>query len=290
MDPLEKAFTIVFLVSTMLSTGLKVSQADLLAIARARGLMARSLATNFILIPILGLIMIKIIPMDRDVAIGLSLLAASPGGLNAIQFTSKTPGGLCYAATLVFVLSLLSVLASPAIAALMLPSDARLVLPYGKVIAVLFLLVLLPLAAGVIANRTSHRAADILAKPLALCGTLAFIIVVVLLLAQRRQAIGALHGIELAAMLGLILAGMVIGWLMGGPAKETRTILATGTSMRNAALALTIAINSFPDANVDVAVIAFSGLMIPPNMLFTLCNVIRNRRLSPHATPARRSP
>jgi hypothetical protein len=48
--------------------------------------------------------------------------------------------------------------------------------------------------------------------------------------------------------------------------------------MRNAALALMIALNSFPDTNVDAAVIAFSGLMIPPNMLFTAYHVLRSRR------------
>ncbi len=53
------------------------------------------------------------IPMSTDVAIGLLLLAASPGGLNAIQFTSKTSTSYSYSATLLFLLSLLAVLVSP---------------------------------------------------------------------------------------------------------------------------------------------------------------------------------
>lgn len=132
------------------------------------------------------------------------------------------------------------------------------------------------------------RTAQVSAKPLALCGTLAFMAVVALMLSQRRQAMGALKGVELAAMLGFILAVMAIGWLLGGPGKGTRAILATGSSMRNAALALMIAVNSFPDTNVDVAVIAFSGLMIPPNMLFTVYRAIRGRTRSERASPATR--
>ena len=94
-----------------------------------------------------------------------------------------------------------------------------------------------------------------------------------------------LKAAELATMLGFILAAMVIGWLMGGPGSQTRTILATGSSMRNAALALLIAVNSFPGTNVDVAVIAFSGLMIPPNMLLTVYEILRNRRRTRHVAP-----
>jgi BASS family bile acid:Na+ symporter len=113
---------------------------------------------------------------------------------------------------------------------------------------------------------------------MALCGTVVFVVVVVLLMAKRKEAMASLTKAELAAMLGMILTVMVGGWFLGGPARETRIVLATASSMRNAALALVIAVNSFPGSNVDVAVIAFSGLMIPPNMLFTLYQIISNKR------------
>lgn len=283
MDPMAKILTIVFLVTTMLSIGLKASPGDLMAALRARSLMARSLALNFVLVPILGFLLVKVVPMSADVATGLLLLAAAPGGLNAIQFTSKTAAGISYATVLLFVLSSLSVLVSPFIASWMLSSHAPLVLPYGKAAAIL-LCVAAPLLAGLGLRRFFHRTAEVLAKPMALCGTVTFVVVVVLLMAQRKHAIAALTKTELAAMLGMILAVMVVGWFLGGPARETRIILATGSSMRNAALALMIAINSFPNADVDVAVIAFSGLMIFPNMLFTVYQLVRDKRRLRHAT------
>jgi BASS family bile acid:Na+ symporter len=79
-------------------------------------------------------------------------------------------------------------------------------------------------------------------------------------------------------MLILILVSMLIGWVLGGPDKNDRRVLATGTSMRNAAICLLIAQKSFPDTGVDVVVIAFSALMVPPNMLFTLYEIIKNKR------------
>ncbi len=94
----------------------------------------------------------------------------------------------------------------------------------------------------------------------------------------------SLTAAELAAMLGFILGAMAMGWLLGGPSKETRTILATASSMRNAALALMIAVSSFPGSDVGVALIAFSALMIPPNMLFTVYHIVQNRRSKKHGT------
>jgi len=63
---------------------------------------------------------------------------------------------------------------------------------------------------------------------------------------------------------------MLIGWLLGGPRKFTRPILATSSSMRNIALALAIAIRSFDDPAVLTPLMAFMAVMVPANLLFTL--------------------
>ena len=279
MDPAAKAVSLTFLIATMLGIGLKVTPRDLLLAARNRSLMARSLLANFIAVPLLGLLLVSVVPMSSDVATGLLLMAAMPGGLNAIQFTSKAPDALSYAATLLFVLSLLAVLISPALATWMLSwQEAALVLPMGRVLTVVLAAVVLPLAAGCTVHHWLPQLASRLAKPVTLLGTLAFVVAVVLLMKWRKSAMSSLTGAELAAMLGLILSSMAIGGLLGGPAPDTRRVLATATSMRNAALGLVVALHSFPDRTVDVAVIAFSALMIPPNMVLTVYEVLRKRR------------
>ena len=282
MDPVTKAFTIVFLVATMLSIGLKVTAADLVASVRNRRWMTKSLAANFLLIPVIGLLLAAVIPMSTDVKVGFLLLAFAPGGLNAIQFTSKTTDGLPYAATNLFILTFLSVLASPLLAAAAVPLQTSLSLPYGKIAAWLLLGVLGPLMAGLAVHYRWGRLAHTLAKPAAVVGTVSFVVVVVLLWGLRKESKAAVTTPELAAMLIFIVLAMVVGWALGGPGKEMRRILATGSSMRNAALGLMIAANSFPGTNVNVAVVAFSALMIPPNMLFTVYELIRRRRAAKH--------
>jgi BASS family bile acid:Na+ symporter len=48
--------------------------------------------------------------------------------------------------------------------------------------------------------------------------------------------------------------------------------------MRNVALGLLLAFRTFPDPAVQTPLVAFSALMIPPNMLMTLYWTIRSRK------------
>jgi bile acid:Na+ symporter, BASS family len=90
----------------------------------------------------------------------------------------------------------------------------------------------------------------------------------------------------LCAMLILVIISMVAGWLLGGPADGTRRVLAINTSLRNVALCLAIASSSFPGGNVDVGVIAFSMVMLPPNAVFTFYHV---RKMKKRATQSIRA-
>ena len=78
----------------------------------------------------------------------------------------------------------------------------------------------------------------------------------------------------------LIVGGMFVGWVFGGPDAGTRRVLVVATSMRNVALCLEIASISFRVMNVDVPIIAFSAMMLPPDLLFTLYHARRLKAAS----------
>jgi len=60
-----------------------------------------------------------------------------------------------------------------------------------------------------------------------------------------------------------LAVGFVVGWALGGPAIETRSVLGFATAQRNIAAALVVANQSFDDPNVVVMVIviAIVGLL-----------------------------
>src|SRR5262249_45063118 len=59
------------------------------------------------------------------------------------------------------------------------------------------------------------------------------------------------------AMIVLLGGAGFVGWLLGGPSPQQRTLLARTTMMRNIGLGLLLAIVAFPDAGVDVAILLF---------------------------------
>ena len=57
---------------------------------------------------------------------------------------------------------------------------------------------------------------------------------------------------------------------MGGPEIRNRKVLAISSSMRNVGVCLPIASNYFAGTEVTVPMLAFSGIMIPINMVFAV--------------------
>jgi len=278
MDLVSRWLAYAFLTTAMLGIGLQVDKDDIHSTLSKRSLLVRSLLANFVLVPALGILVVRLFPMSADVATAFILLAVAPGGLSALQFTKQAKGVGLYAGALTFVLSLLSVLVTPAVAEFVLGSS--LSLPYGRMIGFLVLFLALPLGVGIAGHRAYPRQAEKLARVASVVAAATFVAFVLYLMRRRSAAIGELGRPVVVAMLFFIVGSMAIGWALGGPAIETRRVLATATSMRNAAICLIIASRGFAGSDVEVAVVAFSALMVPPNMLFTVYALIQGRRKS----------
>jgi BASS family bile acid:Na+ symporter len=282
----SKALIIVFLLSSMISIGLEVPLKEILLAASNKSLFIKVLFANFILVPLLGLGVARILPMPANIETGFLLLAAAPGAIFAINFTRRTQDSLPFAAALLFALTVLSVVVTPFLAQLMLNIDQPVTLHYDRAIQALFLYVLLPLLAGLALNRWASTVALRLRKPVSACAGISFVLVTVITMGLKSAAAKQIGINGLLAMLLLIAASMVIGWMLGGPDRGTRHVLTVNTSMRNVALALAIASRSFPGATVDVGILAFSALMLPPNVLFTIYQSRKTKKLVAQAQSA----
>jgi len=278
MSPLARLLTYVFLVSVMASIGLQVTGRQVLDALRNVGLMGRALVANLVLMPILGLVLVWLFSLPSDIAAGVLILAAAPGAPFALQFTSKAKAAMAFAAALVFVLTAVALAITPPLAGVLLRGETPLALPAGRVAGQAAIYLLLPLLAGFALHHWAAGLAGMLRRPITLCATLSFPAVILLTMGVKSAATRAIGGRALAAMLLLVLGGMVIGWLLGGPETATRRVLATSTGMRNVMVALLIAFTSFPGSDVDLAVLAFSAVMVPPNLIFTIYHGILDRR------------
>ena len=119
-----------------------------------------------VLLPLWGLLIIHFLPMQPEIAVGLMLLAASPGGVtsNAIAFAAKADIALSICLTAVS--SILVSFTLPLWAAYAINTymdvEGELSLPVGKSILQLALLTILPMTIGMVIRR---YAGDSVVKP-----------------------------------------------------------------------------------------------------------------------------
>ena len=277
-DSLPRILTLLFLITAMLSVGLQTTPGDLRSLLRSKGLLLRALLANFVAVPVVGIVLARTLPFKPEAAAALLLLACTPGGISALQFTTRIKGASLFAGSSAFLLSFVAVFLSPALVALVLPGDISVVIPYGRALLFVVVFLLLPLVAGTLVRSRGERLAEKLSKPCAIISLVLFFVVLVLLMGLRKEAMNAVGNEALLYMLIFIVISMAVGWLMGGPAKETRPVLATVTGMRHAGLSILIALNAFPDPAVQAPLLAFSVLMVPPSMLLTAYMLIRSRK------------
>lgn len=266
-----------FVALVMASIGLRVTQGELFSILRNHRLLGRSLLANCVVVPVLGYLLARTVPMDPQVRVGIMLLAAVPGTPVALQFTRTARARLGFVAGLTFVLSIAAVAIAP-VAVRVVPHIESQYRPGQDLILSLLLQIVLPLAAGVMLARRWPSIAAKLAGPLSILATVIFLFLMWETRAVRREAFRSMEGWPLLTMLALLVMAMAAGWWLGGPDRESRRVMATSTSMRNVVVCFFIARYWFPGTKAYLVPIAYLGMMVPANLLFTLYQKWRERR------------
>jgi len=202
-----------FVAVVMFSIGLRVSGGELLEVWHNRGLFTRMLLANCILIPALGFLLVRVFPLNPEARIGILLLAAIPGTPIALQFTRQAKTRLAFTAAVTFVLSAVSLAITPLAVQVMPEVARRSERPLLLLFIDIVLYIAVPLAAGVWLARLAPKVAVMLALPLGLIATAAFLFLMWETSMLRREAFNAIRGGgAIAAMVLLLLFAMLIGW------------------------------------------------------------------------------
>ncbi len=255
----EKLAVVVFLACFMLLAGLQCDFAELREAFQSPMRLLRIFAANFVVVPILGVIVVRLFQLDTYVATGILLMAISPGVpfLPLIAGTKK--GGSAGLATgLAVILPAVSIITVPITAPLVLPADAQAHIPFASFIVSLLLFQLLPLVVGLFIRARSDKVAPMLTKLVVAVLVVAGIAVLFFLVPQMGKAFAAVYGSRgLMASLLIIVLCAFVGWLLGGKTAEYRVTLSISTIMRNVGLATLIATENFHDTVAGAVVLAY---------------------------------
>ena len=275
MELMQKAVPVAmigFVVSSMLAMGLSLTVAQIVAPLRKIRLVVLALLLNFLVMPLGALWLGRLLRLDEPLGVGLLLLGAAAGAPFLPKLAQIAKGDLAFAVGLMVLLMVVTVGYLPLVLPLFLPGVS---VDPGKIARSLFLLMLVPLAAGLAVKAWFATVAASAKPPLDRLSSLCLVLLTVLITATNIQNVLSVFGTGgILAGLVFIALGFVVGWLLGGPAKDTRRVLALGTAQRNIAAALVVG-SGFTDPRVVVMVIvvAIVGLLILMPLSRKLANV-----------------
>jgi len=286
VDPvlIIRCLTIAALAGLLLAVGLRLTWGEvLLALRRCRA--GWVLGINFIGVPALTLGAAWLFGLGRDLMLGMVLLAAAPFAPVVPVFARMARGDLALAAGLTGVFPFLSALFTPLACALCLrfvPGAESVRFEFLSVLGILVATITLPLAAGVALNHWQPRVARRMLRPVEVFSEAVGAVSLAYVTFVEFKSVLGTGARPLLVMTLVFELALLAGYWIGGTARASRLVVALGTSNRNIALAVLVAISSFPNTPV-VGVVVANGLLL---ILLGLLHVAWWRFTSPAgATP-----
>ncbi|MCJ1886107.1 bile acid:sodium symporter family protein [Pseudomonas sp. LA21] len=214
-SPLLTLFLPISLGIIMLGLGLSLTIADFVRVVRYPKPVIIGLVCQIILLPLACFLITLGFALEAALAVGMMLLAAAPGGTTANLYSHLAHGDVALNITLTAVNSVIAILTMPLIVNLSLlyfMNDGQTIpLQFGKVVQV-FIIVLGPVAIGMLIRRQLPSLAAALQKPVKILSALLLLVIIVLAVAKDWSTFVAYAPIVGAAALCFNLLSLAVGY------------------------------------------------------------------------------
>ena len=261
----------IALVVVMLGLGLTLTVGDFARIARQPRAVFGALVAQVLLLPVVCFALVKLFDLDPILAVGMMLLAASPGGTSANLLSHLFKGDVALNITLTAVNSVLAAITLPIVLALAiahfdpaLGADS-LGLQFDKVVQV-FAIVLVPVALGMLLRRRSEGFAARADRPVRILSAVVLAAVIAAALLAERENVG-----EYFADVGLVAAlfcvcGLSIGYavprlLRVGHSQAVASAFEVG--VHNSTVAITVAVSVLGSEELAIPAAVYAVVMFP---------------------------
>lgn len=284
----DNALLVVFLplalAVVMAGLGLHLTLADFRRVMAMPRAVLVALAVQSLLLPPLAFALARVFGLPGELALGLVLLAASPGGVTANLFSHIARGDVALNVTLTAINSLLALLTLPLWTALALSvflgDEASVPPPVGKVVEVA-LLVVIPVSLGMALRTWRPALANAAEKPVrSLSSILLGLLIAVAFISEWQVVREFLPVVGLACVV-FNVASLASGYLAAKAARlaEPQAIaISFEIGIHNGTLAIFIALEVLQRSPAAIAPAVYALSMYLTAALFAAWLLHRRRR------------
>jgi BASS family bile acid:Na+ symporter len=259
----------------MFALGLGLTGNDFLRVIRQPRDFFVGTFSQIILLPIIAFILVKLWPISPELAIGVMIIAAAPGGVTSNILTSFARGDVALSISLTAIISLLSVITVPFIiltsVLLIENSGLDLNISLTKMAISMFLIVTVPVIIGMIFRKFASNVAikfELIAKKIS-----AVLFVIVLLGAILAEKDNVISYFAQAGLITLVLnvVMMIVAYYIAqllASGTEQKKCITIECGLQNGTLAIFVATSIFGGGMYVIPAATYSLIMFGTSLIF----------------------
>ena len=259
----------------MFALGLGLTGADFLRVIKQPKDFFVGAISQIILLPVIAFILVKIWPISPELAIGVMIIAAAPGGVTSNILTSFAGGDVALSISLTAIISLLSVITVPFIIVTSLGFLGSEIVAQNISLTTMaismFLIVTVPVIIGIIFRRFASNAA-IKFEPIAKKISIILFVIVLLgaILAEKDNIVSYFADaglITLALNVIMMIVAFYVAKLLGTGNAQKKCI-AIECGLQNGTLAIFVGTTLFGGGAFVIPAATYSLIMFATSLIF----------------------
>ncbi len=268
MDKVSTIILAASLIIIMLGMGLSLVADDFKRIFVYPKAILVGLTNQLIILPIIGFTIAVLFPLQPEIAIGIMILAACPGGPTSNLISNMAKGDIALSVTLTALSSFITILSIPFIvnfAITYFANEGQIIkLDVVAAIAQIFVITVIPISIGMVIRKYKESFAKKMAEPVRKASGIVIALVIIGIVIKERD--NFISYFQQAGVVALVLnvATMVVGYYSSRIFKITNkqaVSISIESGIQNGTLAISIAVILLESTAYAIAPAIYSLLM-----------------------------
>ncbi|WOE40378.1 bile acid:sodium symporter family protein [Acinetobacter chinensis] len=251
----------------MIGLGLELTPKDFARVTRHPKAVLLALFCQLVLLVGIAFLLCKILALPPVLAVGLMLLAASPGGSTANLFSYLFKGDIALNITLTAINSVIAAVSLPLIVNLSIQhfmnDGQQITLQFSKILQV-FSIIIIPVCIGMLIRHFAPKFTEKMNRPLRIFAVVFLVLIIIGAIAkERHQIMEYLTQVGLATVI-FCLCSLLIGYFvprLAGISSTQARACAFEIGIHNSTLAMTIALTVMASSTAAMPAAVYSLFM-----------------------------